>query len=216
MDLSPPPEDIQPPYHQSSTPLTHLPSRKRKHDETLEISMSPKFSSTLNESLITELKDICLVGSVPNTPEKQRSLLNKAVVSSPIQESRKILYSTIKVVKPERKFGLLRNRYVPYSNQNLLTTILTNNLIMDIIFKYLSGGDLFRFSLVSRSFYNALERNQTAFERYKIYKSNYKDNKENYVITPPGSPEKCDSPPRTNSDNLNKYIRVRTFLGSEV
>lgn len=206
MDLTPP-EDMKPPLSHSSTPLSHF-TRKRKHDETFESPKSPALSSTLNESLIANLKDICLV---PNTPEKQISLTT-TVVSSPIQESRKILYSNIKIVKPEReRKSILRSKFVASNSQNLLVKILNINVIMDVILKYLSGGDLYRFSLVSKSFHEALERNKDAFLRYQTFKHNYKDNKENYVITPPGSPDKCESPPRTNSETFNKFVRVRNF-----
>ncbi|XP_044260214.1 uncharacterized protein LOC123008469 [Tribolium madens] len=215
-----PPEDLKPTFRlrHASTPLTHL-TRKRKHDDTFESPKTPKFSSTLNESLITDLKEIRLANSVPSTPEKQLSFLGaKTVVSSPIQESRKLLYSSLKEVKPERdrKFGLKANKYVPVTNKKLLQSILNINVIMDVIFRYLSGGDLYRFSLVSQSFYKALEANKDAFLRYQVYKESYKDNKENYVITPPGSPDKPDSPPRTNSERFNKFLRAaRSLTGSQ-
>ncbi|EFA04984.1 uncharacterized protein LOC100141684 [Tribolium castaneum] len=211
MDLTPP-KDSKGPFSHASTPLTHFP-RKRKHDDTFESPKSPPFSSTLNESLITDLKDICLVGSVPNTPEKQLSFLAQTVVSSPIQESRKILYGSIKVVKPERdRRCSFRNKYLPVNNQKLLQRILNINVIMDVIFRYLSGGDLYRFSLVSPSFCKALEASKDAFLRYQVYKDSYKDNKENYVITPPGSPDKPDSPPRTSSVTFNKFLRAASRL----
>ncbi|RZC34203.1 hypothetical protein BDFB_002862 [Asbolus verrucosus] len=196
----------------SSTPLTHLPTRKRKHDETLEsCPTSPKFSSTCNESLITNFNQFRLEGSVPSTPEKQLKLVAKTVVPSPAEETRKILYNKIKVVKPERKFGV-KVKYGNCNIQSLLHLILNNNVIMGKILKNLSGGDLYRFSLVSASFLKALEENNEAYNRYKIYKTIYRDNKENYVITPPGSPEKCDSPPRTDSEVFNKFRRYAKNL----
>lgn len=208
MDLTPPQDSRF--FKHSSTPLSQLPStRKRRLEVSFDGSLSsPKFSSTFNESLISNFKECHLVEA---SPEKQMKLSasSSAVAASPIQESRKILYRSIKIVKPERKYGS-RVRSARRDSGCHFDRILHNDVAMDVVFKYLSGGDLFRFSRVSQGCYRALEKSKKALVRFEAFKLLYRDNKENYVITPPGSPEKCDSPPRTSSDNLNKFIRVNT------
>lgn len=57
-------------------------------------------------------------------------------------------------------------RKVISKEDRLIGGILTNVVIMGKIFSYISDGDLFRLSEVSRDFKNALERNSSAKIRF--------------------------------------------------
>ncbi|KAL1501778.1 hypothetical protein ABEB36_007043 [Hypothenemus hampei] len=117
-------------------------------------------------------------------------------VPSPLKEQHDILYPNLTPLKKpfsSQKFLKQSPRNRPIESftteKKLFNQILNNDIIMDQVFKYLSNGDLFRVSMVSGDFQEALNRNLNASQRYILYKESHKVNKENYKITPPSSPE---------------------------
>ncbi|XP_057670523.1 uncharacterized protein LOC130902406 [Diorhabda carinulata] len=160
--------------------------------------------------------------SVPNTPEQQvkysrDTITKKANTNSFIKnfaqfgmqsqsplnkEAYDILYPELPSLEGKKPATPLKNdkssnhvkkRLFHIPKQNLLKTIISNNVIMNIIFKDLSNGDLYRLAQVSNGFKEAILSNHDASSRYLIYSEFYKHHKENYRITPPGSPEKDSS-----------------------
>ncbi|XP_050311518.1 uncharacterized protein LOC126747067 [Anthonomus grandis grandis] len=152
----------------------------------------------------------------PSTPESHRRYFNETPiktgsfqkcssacsVGTPLKEQHDILYPTLKPLEPARRILTpqkfrekieLRHSTPDFStNKNkksLLSTVLCNRVIMDNVLQYLSGGDLFRLSMVSQGFRDAVNNSFSAKIRFESFKITHKQNKENYKITPPSSPE---------------------------
>lgn len=169
----------------------------------------PQSQSSNKMSKIADKRKFC---SVPNTPDQQvkysrDSITKKANTNSFIKnfsqfgmqsqsplnkEAYDILYPelpSLECKKPATPFKTdkpsnhVKKRLFHIPKQNLLQTIISNNVIMNIIFKDLSNGDLYRLAKVSNGFKEAILSNHDASSRYLMYSEFYKHHKENYRIT---------------------------------
>lgn len=201
------------------TPTTSLEvSRKRKAPliNIPETCPTPQFSSTLNESLLNLEK--CTI--TPNY-YVERSELNfdtkpskyakfndtpvKEKVQSPYKEAIDILYpakpvisgrkTPQKVNSAKRIFSPAKKRLFAPTRVDPMRYFAWNSLILEKIFENLSDGDLFRISMVSKTWNKALMNDAKASVRYQDFVERHRVNKENYSVTPPDSPPSPDSPP---------------------
>ncbi|XP_019869150.1 uncharacterized protein LOC109597814 [Aethina tumida] len=169
------------------------------------------------------------IHSTPCTPEKQikttdslrrPSSFVKCPEESPLKEARNILYPNLmprKILSPLKfsldKFKSPAKKCLFVSRQDLLQRVITNDVIMANIFKYLSNGDIFRMTKVSDSFKRSVLKDRNACIRFNDFKEKNRKNKENYMITPPSSPEKVEeSPPSPNSRNFRSFYKRATSL----
>lgn len=98
-------------------------------------------------------------------------------MASPFKEQRDLLYPTLKPLEPvkkpltpqkfKEKVEKLRQSSTP-NEKCLFETILDVDVVMGQIFQYLSNGELYRVSMVSKGFRNALYKNTKAYNRFVI------------------------------------------------
>lgn len=161
-----------------------------------------------------------------STPKKSESFLKYASacsVASPLKEQHDILYPSLKPLKPlkikERFDRIGYNSTLFKSNvvrdSKKFREFISNDVIMEKVFSYLSDGDLFRVSMIP-SFKDAISRNLKITERYEKFKECHKNNKENYKITPPSSPETqqlfSDGSSSPSSKNFRDFVDLGTQL----
>ncbi|XP_066257682.1 uncharacterized protein [Euwallacea similis] len=169
------------------------PASKLRKSNTCEKLVTPpstpeshfkSFDSTPKKaSIFARCSSAC---SIPSPLKEQHDILYPTL--KPLDQSRKILTPQKLSETPNRKkcvAEIIQNRW----GNRLLYKIINNDVIMGEVFSYLSNGDLFRFSEVSREFKDALFRNPKASLRCDVFQECHKINKENYKITPPSSPE---------------------------
>lgn len=180
--------------------------------------------------------------SHPTTPNKLNSyseikkpLLNSyfspKIIDSPQKEANEILYAHIrnsatKIYSPQ-KFSICGKLLSPakkclfedlecQKTFNLFQKVVSSPVIMAVIFSNLSNGDIYRASLAHPMFKRAIAQNAKVRLEHQIFLEKHKRNKENYQITPPGSPEKSNSPPSSpNSKNFKDFIQIAQLLNSE-
>ncbi|XP_044762901.1 uncharacterized protein LOC123319901 [Coccinella septempunctata] len=177
--------------------------------------------------------------SFPATPEKRIGYIEEAkkfksdyyfnlkVSESPVKEAHDILYANLKpnVRKPFSPFKFrdcseklaspakkcLFETHEKLRTQKLFSQVVSNPVIMSVMYKYLSNGDIYRLSHVSASLKDAILTHAEARKRYEVFMEVHKQNKENYQRTPPSSPEKSDSPPGSPS-RFNEYVKIGKLL----
>ncbi|KAL3271107.1 hypothetical protein HHI36_021603 [Cryptolaemus montrouzieri] len=178
--------------------------------------------------------------STPATPEKKNGYLEdakklkggtfyntKLTNESPLKEAHDILYANLrsnnitsfsplkfresleKLASPAKK--CLFDSSEKQRNFKLFSQVTSNSVIMSKFFPYLSDGDIYRLSLVSPSLKQAILLNVEARNRFEIFTEVHRENKENYKVTPPRSPEKSDSPPGSPS-MFNTYVKIGKLL----
>lgn len=169
--------------------------------------------------------------SAPNTPEKQtrgiRTLTKKANTGSVVKnfsqisaqsplhkEAYGILYPDLPPLEPSKKL-LTPQKFkektatpakkclFAISRRDLFKRVFSNTIVVANIFRYLSDGDLYRLSMVSRSLRDSLELDVSAYERYRRFSRAYEYSKENYRITPPKSPRRDDGLAEQSTDSKN-------------
>ncbi|XP_019769365.2 uncharacterized protein LOC109543880 [Dendroctonus ponderosae] len=197
---------------------------------------SPKLFKTNNcDILASPAVEPCNLKAYECTPTKSgifQRCSSACSAPSPLKEQHDILYPTLKPLDQMRKhltpqkckdktgpnsIAVKKRLYVPETTTRIsLMKLLHNDVVMDHVFKYLSNGDLFRVSMVSTGFRNALLSNFMASNRCGMYKELHKKNKENYKITPPSSPEsQCLFPEGSVSPsriNFAKFVEIGSLL----
>lgn len=101
--------------------------------------------------------------------------------------------------------GTIKKCLFSVSKKELFKRITTNPIIMHIILKELSNGDLYRLSQTSNSLKNAILYDAHASNRFTNYMKSFHMTKENYEITPPSSPEKDETENSRASPNTKKH-----------
>lgn len=181
----------------------------------------PRKQFKINHEDYCNLKSIQPVQNV-TTPDKRSEELrrNTFVQQSPLKEAQCILYPSLKPIRkptsPKKFKDLWHNSPAKKCLFNTgkdtpINKILSNDTIMRNIFKYLSNGDLFRVSLVSKSMYQALRNSSRAHSRFLDYRGTFRVNKENYRITPPSSPEK-DAEVECDNVVFQKFFGIASSL----
>lgn len=220
-----------------STPNTTMPSIRKRKVESVGLTdiATPQFSSTMNESLLDKIEKCKITPCLEAKPAKLAKFDSKSTPikergcysESPLKEAIDILYPTKpsvplrKSATPQKVFGG-KKIYSPAKKRLFNETSLKkdpmkyfagHSLIIAKIFANLSGGDLYRVSLVSKTWNTALFSDTRAYNRYKDYIDSQKINKENYSITPPNSPPSPDSPPVSpGSRQFHAYMKLAKTL----
>lgn len=212
--------------------IDHEDSKTFREDESMSLDQGyferlygSSFKDSLGKANVRFL-------SAPNTPEKQiklstdptrkpntnsfiKSSLNVIQAHSPFnKDSYDILYPSLpssersKFVNTPQKHRTgtpIKKCLFFNTRQNLFDSVVSNNLIMGKILGFLSNGDLYRLSQVSRSFQRAIMSDCQASLRFTCFLQLHKMQKENYKITPPSSPEK-DSGYEDTSPGSKNYV----------
>ncbi|KAK9874328.1 hypothetical protein WA026_002678 [Henosepilachna vigintioctopunctata] len=172
------------------------------------------------------------IGSFDDVKKLKPGVYNlKVVKESPVKEAHDILYANLKsnIIRKTFSPSKFRENLEKCSSPakkclfdssekskflKLFYEVTTNSVIMSVLLPYLSDGDLYRLSLVSPSLKRAILMNFEARNRFEIFMEVHRENKENYRITPPRSPEKCDSPPGSPS-RFNEYFKIAKLLNEK-
>ncbi|CAH0549269.1 unnamed protein product [Brassicogethes aeneus] len=214
--------------------LTDVLESPHCFNSTFNESLSSKFSNCHikndlfndiqhNKVFKRDVSTIQKIHSAPCTPVKQvkiggntRSFVKCYPEESPLKEARSILYPKLKPLEPPRrilsplklkKFDSPAKKCLFLNPKALLQKVITNSVIMSVVLKNLSNGDLYRLSKVSESFRQAINNDLSAVIRLRFFDEKHKKNKENYQITPPPSPEKCtETPPSPSNRNFKLFL----------
>lgn len=141
----------------------------------------------------------------PVTPVKEK--VQSTYYESPYKEACDILYpakpvvSGRKTLTPQKVNGVKRifspakKRLFGPTRVDPMLYFVGKSPILEKIFENVSNGDLFRISMVSKTWNEALMSDAKASVRYRDFIEKHRVNKENYSVTPPDSPSSPDSPP---------------------
>lgn len=184
-------------FHKIAIPATPE-KRIGYYEEAKKFKTDYYFNLKVNESPVKEAHDILYANLKPNnkklfSPFKTRECLDK--FSSPVK---KCLFESNEKTRI----------------QKLFTQVISNPVIMSVMYSYLSDGDIYRLSLASGSLKDSVFMNIEARNRYEIFMEGHRENKENYQRTPPNSPEKSDSPPSSPS-RFNEYVKIGKLLSDD-
>lgn len=187
-------------------------------------TITPQFYADRTELSFEHSKYVKLNDSqpTPSTPVKEKSQ-NTYYLKSPYKEAIDILYPAkvgipaSKSLAPPKRIGA--NRIFSPAKKRLFESDRVDpmkrfggiEVILRKIFEYLSDGDLYRISMVSKTWNTALLTERRASARYKDFVEKHKVNKENYSITPSDSPPSPDSPP-VSPGRLQFHAFTKVFL----
>lgn len=184
-----------------------------------KFKISPSYSEEKPTKYV-KLNDCKATQSTPVKVEKQPQ--SAYYNESPYKEAIDILYPTKPVINarktltPQKGSGVKRifspakkRLFEPIVRVDPMKYFKGNSIILGKIFENLSDGDLYRVSMVSKSWKGALLYDMRAYGRYQGFIEKQKVNKENYSITPPDSPPSPDSPPVSPSRQaFHAYTKV--------
>lgn len=163
--------------------MNPLPNCSRPISALRIIRARPKLISTVSscDRLASPAVEPRNLNAYECTPTKSgifQRCSSSCSAPSPLKEQHDILYPTLKPLDQMRKhltpqkfkgpnsIPVKKRVYVPETTTRIsLMKVLHNDVVMDHVFKYLSNGDLFRVSMVSRGFRDALLTNFTASNR---------------------------------------------------
>lgn len=174
--------------------------------------------------------------TTPLTPVKEKQSQSGYYNESPFKEALDILYPNKPVINAKkaatpqkhlvssvakRVFSPAKKRLFEPVRVDPMKYFKGNSLVLEKLFENLSDGDLYRVSMVSKSWNGALLCDRKAYARYLGFVERQRVDKENYTITPPDSPPSPVSPPVSPSrqqfhaiTKVKKIFDCRKTFGS--
>lgn len=216
---------LAPPSRTNITEVCPKPQFSSTLNESLldnleKCSITPNFYMERSDEKPVKYVKLSDCKPTPSTPVKEKPQ-GAYYNESPYKEAIEILYPTKpviparKILTPQKGNGLKRicspakKRLFEPARVDPMKYFKGNAIVLSKIFGNLSDGDLFRVSMVSKSWNLGLLSDRRAWTRYQGFVERQKVNKENYTVTPPDSPPSPDSPPVSpGRQQFHAYTKV--------